>query len=778
MKKNLKVALLSTLAVAGVATIASCSKPATTSTTGSQPASQPTSQPTSTSRYDGKGATLRVAIDYQSGSKVSGVSYQMKDSVTLAYGDNTVLTKDVTLPTWKAFGSKLNLDIKDGQDYSKEMKDIWQQYDSDGYKDANGNLLDLVMGDSKTYNTAIANNKLEAISDHINEMPNFKRWTEENASIYSSMRATDGKVYYTPYFDGLDDIEKMNLMNIDYIEKLLDSDENQLSTDKTPSSKQAFAYQPTVADQASAKVTISYKGGRTNFNANFSADNNAVKKQNELDVKNGKTLVQALKAALKAEYAAALPQSLGGTASAADAKFTKLSEIFTSESACYNVDDLVALLRAVKYNSTFLTGDATKNITPVVPRTAQNNRTYQIAEMAAWWGVRGLSGENGKLYFDTNEELQDACGQVKTYTVLEYLNTLYNEGLIQENLYTNGGSDMSSTEFRKAGIQNGTVFMVYDYNATTTQYNKDVVSANKINLTAVLPPVQNWTGTKKLDYHTEDSAKGWSVDGYVHFTEDNRALKSGGWAIPKTSQNKASALALMDYLFSEEGARIQDYGPDSTYAANATVSIKDSKSKEVVKTFNVKAGDRVYWNVPNGSVIQGGEDCPVISDVIKAAVQYSGYTWNDYYRIFIGSTQGIGHVRSSGLDYQCTFSQQGRDGLNKLETAIANGSFLLACTTFEDDTNKFFNSVPSQINIDATTQTQLDKDTVVKTVNNFWNNGQSKVVWTGARFICGGWTESNVVAVVTSKDAYLSSLSTYNEVYVTAYRTGLRNMGI
>ena len=72
MKKNLKVALLSALAVAGVATVASCTTDAETTT----------STTTSSSTVTDNG-TLNISVNYQSGSKVSGVSYQMADTVTL-----------------------------------------------------------------------------------------------------------------------------------------------------------------------------------------------------------------------------------------------------------------------------------------------------------------------------------------------------------------------------------------------------------------------------------------------------------------------------------------------------------------------------------------------------------------------------------------------------------------------------------------------------------------------------------------------------------------------
>lgn len=735
MKKNLKVALLSALAVAGVATVASCTTDAETTT----------STTTSSSTVTDNG-TLNISVNYQSGSKVSGVSYQMADTVTLTYGDNITLTKNTILPTWSTFASKNNMTIKEGNDYSRTQKEDWNSYASDGFVDADGNYLDLVMGSQSLYATSITNNKLVAISDYLDSMPNFKAWTQENSAIWASMASSDGKVYYTPYFDGLDDIEKMNLMNTDYVEKLLDVADASLSTDRTITS----VYTATVSGSSSESIKVSVDGAVKTITADLSATNNAVTKQNALSTKDGANLVAALKEALIAEYGSAISTSAGGSAASGSAVYNNLSEIFVGENACYNVDDLVALLRCVKANSTYLTGDATTAINPLVPRTAQNNRTYQLAEMASWWGVRGLSGENSNLYFDTEGELQSAETKEETYTALGYLHNLYEEGLIVETFSTDSSNkELGSTEFRKAGIVNGTAFMVYDYNATTTQYNADTYTGSKTNFEAVLPPVAKWAGDDTVTF------EGTDYSGFFHFTEDNRALKTGGWAIPTTTDNLAGALVLMDYMFSEEGAHIQDYGPDST-----------------------KDGSRVYWNDPDGSVVLNGDDCPVITDTLKEAVKDSGYTWNDYYRLFVGSTQGIGHVRSAGLDYQCTFSDTGRAGLEKLETAISDGAFVLAKTTFESNTDKFFNSVPTQITIASSAQTTIDNSAECTTMSNFWNNSQSKVVWTGASVIMGGYDSTSVTAVITSYSTFKSIWSTYDSVFVAAYRDGITEMGI
>ena len=105
--------------------------------------------------------------------------------------------------------------------------------------------------------------------------------------------------------------------------------------------------------------------------------------------------------------------------------------------------------------------------------------------------------------------------------------------------------------------------MIYDYNATSSPFNNDVAKDSKGAMQPVLPPVVKWSAGKDLKYQATVNGEVVNLkDKYFHFSESNRALKSGGWCIPASSDNKDSAIALMDYLFSEEGAYIQDFGPD------------------------------------------------------------------------------------------------------------------------------------------------------------------------------------------------------------------------
>ena len=720
MKKTLKVASLVALAGLGVASLGSCGKKTTVA-------------PAKAS------GDIDVSILYK-GTVKSGVSYQ-GDNKTLVTGD--ALNKNELTPTWKCFGEKLTakygerVAIRDANDYSsKEFKDDWKNYGTKGYKFGE-NMIDLVMGDSKVFTTAANASQLQSIDEYLDKMPSFNEWKKGHEAIWNSMVHTDGKHYFTPYFDGLDEIEEMQIMNTKYVQKLLDSAEG-YDTEKVLTS----AYQPTVKETAAQEVTVgtgtSAQIGKKTVSVKITAANNPVAKQNALETKNGAELVKALKEALIAEYGDNLAKSAGGKAEDNVAVWKKLSDLFTGVSATYTVDDMVALLRCVKTNPKFLTGNAAAEMSPIVPRTAENKRTIKLDSLIAWWGHKGMDSENSKLYFDEAGELQDARTQKGTYDGLDELHKLYQEGLFAKNFVQDSkGTNMGKTEYRSALMQNGTAFMLYDYNATSSLYNQDVAKAEgsnpDFNYQPVLAPIVKWT-EKDLQF------KGTNLKGkYFRFSESNRSLKSGGWAIPSTSDNKESAIALMDYLFSTEGARIQDFGPD-----------------------NGK-----YWQL---GTLPGFGEVPVIDSKLLNDVNTNGkYTWNDYYRIYIGSTQGIGHIRSGALDYQVTLGDSAKAGIANVKAAINEDIEILAKTSVANNTSKFFLSVPTNIPLNANQEADAN-DPSVTPFTTLWASDSTDAICPACNYIIVGESALNVTNGFQSKQALIAGSKDCDYHYLRNYR--------
>ena len=64
------------------------------------------------------------------------------------------------------------------------------------------------------------------IADYLDQMPNFKAYLDANPIVKLSITGnTDtGAIYFSPYFDGVNDIERMPLMRVDWVKKLLDGE--------------------------------------------------------------------------------------------------------------------------------------------------------------------------------------------------------------------------------------------------------------------------------------------------------------------------------------------------------------------------------------------------------------------------------------------------------------------------------------------------------------------------------------------------------------------------
>ncbi len=665
--------------------------------------------------------------------------------------DGKTLTPGTLLPTWQAIATNLNGTIEDGTDISKKDAKIeWKNYLETGFVGDNGKKIDLIMvdgmGADNGYTTAANTGKLQDIGALMDagKLPNFKAWLDaqggKQSAIWKSMRAADGKVYYLPYFDGFNNVEKMWLMNQEYIEKLLDTDSTEGLSETAAIGSNPGGFQAAVPSMNNEVLKLG-----DNKTVTVSYTESAVAKQNKLSVKNGKAYVQTLREHLQDVY---------GDYVGKDKLYAKYSEIFTSQYACYNADDLIALMRCVVNNAEYLTGTA-QNLYAFVPRNGQGSRLKQMLEFTSIWGQRGVSAESGKLYFDSEGYLHDMRIEDSAYENLDRMNALYNEGFFPGSFIEGNGK--VKTEWRSDCIKKGTTFALYDYNATSTVYNHDVKGDEyKSDMIPMLPPVANWND-------------GEASTGYYHFTEDNRSLKSGGWSIPTTGDADV-ACAVADYIWMPEGADIQDYGPNTTdYRAAVTQYDENGNRLAGEGTFSLNYQEVVKWSdkVINASLGETNND------------KFKG-NWNNFMRGYVGATQGIGHLRSDGVDYQATVSLKANAGLAKLTAAILSGGFICAKTTGVIDNptfkeisseNLFFYSVPTGFAISKQDQTAIQSEPANTTVDNFWKDDSSvdgKVVY--CRWIMGGKTATEVISTITDFDSYKALFAKVQSTYVIAYQ--------
>lgn len=712
MKKTLKVLAAGAL-VASLATVASCGgkKDKTTS-----------------EEQSGK-STVHVSVNYLDGSTHYGITYQGATATTDVAGNN--LTKGTMLPTWKVFGEKLNLNLVDSADYTKKYDKEWETYTSEGFKDSKGNKIDIMMCDGSKSAIAANQGKLVSIDSLLEQgkLPNFKKWLEKNdaaGTLMSSMKSTDGKVYYTPYFDGLNNIENMLQMNVNMVKALLDEESPVFDT-KAASVSGFTAQVPAMENEVIPVTGTDDKA--TTITVNIPAEKNIITQQNALGTKNGKTYTEALRNYIDEIY---------GDNIGAGKLYASRSEIFTSKSACYNADELVALFRCVQNNPKLLTGG--DEIYAFAPRAAAANRQISVLALAAMWGVRGIKGEKGNFYYGSDGKLVDGRTQANTYKAIDNLAQLYQEGIFPTQYYKGLNGDTNKDTYRQTLLTAGKLFSVYDFN-NSTNFNQDVVPDSKtVNLEAVLPAVAKWDD-------------GDNSTGYFHYSEDNRSLKSGGWSIMADSDNIDGAAKLMDYIWTDEGADIQDFGPNTTDYRKA-VTAYDANGNRV-------AGE--------GTMNINGAPVPVYSEKISTNADFiKGFA--TFMRNVVGSTHGIGHRRSDGVDYQTTPSIYGKSGAAKLSTCIGNGTFILATTSAPAG---FKASVPTNFSIPTTSQTLIDASQANKNMTAFWNQsgndpcGFSKV-------ICDGWT-SVKDTIGGSKADFISdaNFAAIDAVYLKAYNKAI-----
>ena len=678
----------------------------------------------------------------------SGMTYQQDAATTLV--DGTSASKGDLLPMWKELEKEFGVKFRDAGDYAQNStKDSVNKYRNDGYKGKDGQNVELVMSTNSLTKDMANEKKLYPLNKHLDKMPHFKEYLEENPAVAAQLYQADGNIYSTPYFDGKDSVEKYLMLNTDYVKMLLDDEydgkiaanSKVTSYDTSTFNNGNTVYTPFYTESLKGK-TVSVVGtdGKL-YKLSINSDKNPIKMQNDLASKTGATLVQALKDYIDEAYR---------YDDATRALYPNRSDVFVSASACYNMDDLVALFRCVKANPKYLLDDPeAKNIEVFFPRSGESNRERQVLELISMFGVRGISAESEKLYFDKNGDLQDMRVNKDAYDAIRKLNEMYQEGLIVQN-YQNGYNNVAKNEWRSTLLAEGTGFSSYDYTGTTSPYVDE--KSRSASYTAVLPAAAMWDVDK--------GPNGEDLCDLIHFSEDSRALKDGGWVIPADADADMidKCLEIMDFMFTDEGADLQDYGPNNTSYRAKVIEYNDDHSRKTTAA-----------NDPDAMMVVNGKDCVIIAEGIFTDMEARDKNWNDYYRQFIGSTHGIGHIRSDGLDFETTV-QSLRDGMSNVSAAIACGAMYI-CTT--ETTGTFFSCAPSSYSINQTQQGLID--TNCKTLRDIWNEDSSSQSTGYTKFVITN-TEITEAAInlLLSEQVIKNNNDYYLKFYRQAYEDSLQ----
>lgn len=645
MKKS-KVAASVMAAVLASATLAGCSTPGNSSTSTGSTSTSSTKSDASTSTSTSSaapeapkleytdGTLLRMAVGYN--STKTGIAFDAETAgsgVTLADG-KTYNTGDLK-PTWQELEKVLKVKFEDHYQGNNSTKE-WE------YWKERLNEIDMVSGTASTLTENGTAGKLVNIAEYLDSMPNFKAYLEKNPIVRLSITgsttgSSKGAIYFSPYFDGVNDIERMPLMRVDWVSKLLDGEGEFTAT--ASANTQTPVYTPFMPTSGKVEVDVVKKDGSgvEKVTKDYDKAGNIVQKMNDAGAMSGVDAVNMLRKYIDEAY-----NGYYGTTR---------SDLFCGQNAAWDVDELVALLRCVTSNSQTLNG--TDNINGLFSREDDNNqRRVDLFRFAGTlFGVRGLEARQDYLYVGNDNKLHDARQEASTYDAISKMHDMASEGLISKS-FIDTAKESSSTM-----LENDLGFMSYDYNQTQTLLNKTKLQADQgEKYMAVMVPVSKWNdGTG---------------DKYMRFTESWRSVKTDGWAISKAGvgddKNKLNAcLSLIDYAYSPEGQILMSYGPD------AFIKTKADGSYE---TFNFN-----------------GEQWPVIADATEAELWEKGKgNYTNYARYYLGST--LSFVKSQAFEYQCTHAV-GKEGAGYISNAIALGTIKHPELALAD--NAWYTSVPT-----------------------------------------------------------------------------------
>ena len=593
-------------------------------------------------------------------SKSYGTTYNnvLGDKSTTNPIDHQTYTEGDTLPAWKAFAEKLGLTkITQGAAYGADDANNYTNFqgakkDSTTglYADRNGQIVDVFYNTTANLNELGDNGEVLDLTPYLNKMPAFSKFLEDNPEVRQELDH-NGKIFYTPYMDGYQAIERNFVMDTTQVAKLLDEDlptgtgalvagasaaADSKGLKGAPSAEPFMGKDGKNYDQALKIKIVNPKDTTKTAEVTVKQTDNIITLQNAALAKTdgsttGKTLIDQFKKYAKEAYGDIIDNYYDG----------KISKMFTSVGACYNADDLVALLRIFKANPDVLYGskDVYDEVVPVFPRGQANNRVENILNFGATlYGVQGRGSEYDHLFFGADGTIHDFDTAQASYDMLDKLHNLYSEGLIQANFWAGSAGTAGIDKFFKHSLDESTFGLLeYDYTATQSAANDlangigtastsrktsksgfDFSTISVTGVNCILSPL-TYVSTDSFTYAQNlDDRTGKTIARYY---EENRAVKNTSWSIPSKSDNINSAIALMDFMFTKEGWEIQNFGPST------------------------------YWDY---ATILGEANTPKLKQtLLDHFAQCSLDFWN-YCRGFLGTTQGIGHYRPSTLDFQAT----------------------------------------------------------------------------------------------------------------------------
>ncbi len=733
--------------------------------------------------YDSEAGTVDIHLNYNG---VQGVSYRGTAGTSWANAvDGVTYTNGKLLPSWQTFAAKTKTTIREACGYNA-TKDaasydafVANNYMSDTDK---SQYVDLFYNTTANLNAMGNTGKAVDLSTYISagKMPNFKKYLDSNAAVKEEITTPTGAIYFTPYFDSYNDVERCLVMDTTIVQTLLDSDSATYDTAKKNGKGgdsnviTSVEYDPFMDANynyaADTKVKVSVNGAVKEIT--IKKTDNIIKQQNELLEKGctGKELAEQFKTYLKNAF---------GDNVGSGKVYSTYSQIFTEEQAAYNADELVALMRVAKANPGLITGDPSKEVETLFPRGQAANRVQNILHFAQIWGVQGLVSEKDFLYYLQDGTVNDARTSQASYDALDKLADLYSEGLILGDFWYKSSSEKDGNAylnryFKKSTSDYSFGLMEYDYVATqcvgndiydgigTASSARKAYTGEVKGIKPILAPLSYWGTEKTVKYNQALSDRTGKT--LMRHYDENRTIKGNSWCIPASSDNKDGAVRIMDYMFSDMGLFIQDFGPEA-YWQQPNVAGGDKLAAGL--TYD---SSKTYIATDGGA----GLPAPVMSKAQKAMLAATNLDFWTYMRACMGSTNGIGHVRTGAIQVQA-INYYGAVGMAALESALNNGVVDLSLVDKDGDnktgTVTWNTSVPVNNYTAVNSETAKTYDATV----SFWGQDKANTAAYGWVYAVanGGWT---AVGNTTELGTTANSSVKYSKADVVAQQTILNKV--
>lgn len=660
---------------------------------------------------------LKVAVQY---CGAQGITYDKATSYTGL--DGVTYSRGNMLPVWRELESRLNLKFEDVMTGAKAE----EQYDL--YKASSFAGVDVLNATTKKLNDGGVDGGILDLGNYLDKMPNLKNLLDNCPDVKASC-FQDGHLYFAPYYDGYGEPNRYMEMRTDWVEKILDTETTTIESQNVRKTLNYTKFN----DYGTANTTVQITKQDSNGNYSLATLNKKTANTDvigaQADDATNRDLINTLKAHLNTVY---------GDNVGTGKTYAKLSEIFTSVSAAYDTDELVALMRCIYSSSKSLTG-TDKEICMLIPRDSSSSRMMDIVRWGCQvFGARGASSTNGFLYIDGNGTVQDGRCNDRWATMITKMNELYKEGLITQQY---NQCNYTTNAFRTEVI-NDNVFMGWDFLNSSVDSLTKKADGTYANYVGVLPPVVKWE-VSNGNYQ------------YYQFNEDNRGIKSDAWGIPARvatdEKTLNAALSLVDYFYSNEGNELISYGPSQWHEGNG-------------KKVSAISGDEI----DNFTFSQACRD-----DWDKQAESEAGLTWINYLRDYVGSNLCVGYIRDANVEMDLAFNDLCIDAHDMLLAAKGTGSFITgsgAGSKGLTNFNNFTKSVPSFTLDPSQQQSVKDNKDSIESIFSSSNH---------YLYIIKGWGVDTNVSLADYKAIYAagSSIQTgYIAQYQSAYQTYLADL--